>query len=75
MEIPAEESVGEGQYLYRRQEQMHRDDQRCRGLGSVYKTLNSSMHSPSDRLRSGGSCVVLFSLTSTVYFSPSHFLT
>lgn len=66
MEIPAEEGVREDEYLYRRREQMHRDDQRCRGLGSVYNTLNSSMHSPSDQLRSGR--VVLFYFHSHLQF-------
>ena len=59
MEIPAGEGVGEGQYLYRRQERMRKDDQRCRGLGSVY-TLSSSTHSPSDWLLSRGFVLFYF---------------
>lgn len=38
---------------------MHKDDQRCRGLGSVY-TLNSSTHRPSDWPLSGGSVLFYF---------------
>lgn len=38
---------------------MAKDDQRCRGLGSVY-TLNSSTHRPSDWPLSGGVCCFIF---------------
>lgn len=47
---------------------MHKDDELCRELGSVY-TLNSSTHSPSDWLLSGGLCCSIFSHIHSLFLS------
>lgn len=47
---------------------MHKDDQRHRGLGSVY-ILNGSTHSPSDRPLSGGLCCFIFTHIHSLFLS------